>query len=504
MRVVTGEEMRQADHYAIEVLGMKEELLMENAGQATVHALKQIFPRLQTKKIAVLIGKGNNGGDGFVVARSLLDEGIDVDVWTVADSWTGAASYHHDLFLRCGYHYRCWDDLRANRDTSYDIWVDALLGTGMKGSLQSPYKEAVSLLNEAEGVVVSIDIPSGVSPNVGDMSSQPVQADHTITLEFPKCSAYLFPAREYYGKVHIAPIGLPRKASAELDVVRQLWTKEDVSRTLPIRRASSHKGEHGRGLLVGGSYQMPGAITLAANAAVSSGIGLLTTAIPSSILKIVANRVPESMFLPFSEDDTTELENRVDDFDAIAAGPGLGRSDRTKQIVKKLLREVKGPLILDADALYFLPELQNDMKARSSPLILTPHVGEMARLTMETVETVNRRRFFIARDFAIANQCYLVLKGPFTIVTTPTGDQYVNTTGNATLARGGTGDLLTGMILSFVSQLDDIGEAMMNAVYLHGLAADIALRENGSSQAIRTSEILHYLPLAFRSITSSS
>lgn len=502
MRVVTGEEMREADHYAIEVLGMKEELLMENAGQAVFSKLKKIVPTIETKKIAVFIGKGNNGGDGFVVARALLDEGADVDVWTVADSWQGAAKYHHDLFLRCGYEYRPWE-LFQNGEKQYDVWIDALLGTGMKGKLASPYKEVVSYLNEAKGVVVSIDIPSGVFANVGGVSTQSVEADYTITLEYPKCSAYLYPARQWYGEVHIVPIGLPRKATEQLKVVRKLWTRKDVCRTLPKRSASSHKGNHGKGLLVGGSHQMPGAIALSASAAVSSGIGLLTTALPSSILTAVASRVPESMFLPLPSDEMSE-ELDLSGYEAIAAGPGLGRSNETKQLVKKLLTEAKGPLILDADGLYFLPELKEDMKARKAPLILTPHAGEMARLTMETVENIQNHRFSIARDFAMEYHCYVVLKGPYTIVSTPTGKQYVNTTGNAALARGGTGDVLTGMILSLLLQSDVIEEAVINAVYLHGLAADIALEQLGSSHGIRTSDFLHYLPLAFRSITSSS
>ncbi|MFB4165173.1 NAD(P)H-hydrate dehydratase [Alteribacillus sp. JSM 102045] len=511
MQVVTGDEIRQVDRCAIEQIGMKEEVLMENAGRAAAQEVERLYKNLDQKKIAVLIGKGNNGGDGFVIARTLLEKGRDVDVWLLAEEnqWEGAALSHKRLFEATGYEGSSWSSAEHFLAKDYDIFIDAMLGTGISGELRSPYKEAATCLNEAAGEIIAIDIPSGIPAGEEEVPKSAVKADITITLHVPKCSAFLYPARAYYGEIKIVDIGLPNAAWKSVEVSKRIWTESDVRITLPKRKSSAHKGDHGKGLLVGGSLSMPGALSMTASACIYSGAGLLTTALPSSILSTISSNVPETMFLPLPEKDggiAGELigtDFTFETYDAVAAGPGLGREKGIKNLVRKLILDVKAPLLLDADALYYLPELAQEIKQRKEPIILTPHPGEMARLTGVSTSEVNKKRFDISRRYAQEYGCYLVLKGPFTIITTPYGEQYINTTGNEALARGGTGDILTGVTLGLLLQQETILSSLGNAVYMHGLTADLAVEQKHTSISMASSDLIYHLPLAFRTIVSS-
>ncbi|RSL29425.1 NAD(P)H-hydrate dehydratase [Salibacterium salarium] len=513
MQVVTGEEMRLIDRCAIDELGMNEEILMENAGRAAAQEIERLYAPWGDRKAAVLIGKGNNGGDGFVIARTLLETGYDLDVWllTDVDDFKGATRYHKDLYEQFGFTWSYWSvDNKTEIRESYDIIIDAMLGTGVSGELREPYNSVSLSLETTKADVVSIDVPSGVPSGEEAVPESAVKANTTITLQAPKCSAYLYPAKHYYGKLIVVDIGLPTKAmTSVLEERKQLWQEKDVRLTLPQRSPSSYKGSHGKGLLIGGSAAMPGAPTMAVSACIYSGAGLLTAAVPESILTSVSVTNPEVMLRPLPErsgqiaSEIISTDFAFESYDAVAAGPGLGRHQGTKAVVKKLLSDVDAPLLLDADALYYLPELEQLIKERRAPLILTPHPGEMARMAGVSISEVNKHRFTISRNFAEQHGCYLVLKGPFTIVTTPNGTQFVNTTGNEALARGGTGDILTGMVLGQLLQKDDLSSAISNAVYLHGLTADLAVKDDFHSYSMASSDLIRFLPLAFRSIVSS-
>ncbi|SFE79001.1 NAD(P)H-hydrate dehydratase [Alteribacillus iranensis] len=508
MQVVTGEEMKEVDRYAIESLGLKEELLMENAGRAVAEVIMEDHS-LQ-EKAAILIGKGNNGGDGFVVARVLIDHGMDVDVWLLADpnEFEGAACYHKEIYENLGREWKEWDASLCEMD-DYDVVIDAMLGTGVRGPLRPPYKEAVLAVNKGSADVISIDIPSGVPSESGKIPETVIYADTTVVIQAPKCSAYLYPATDCYGAIRTVDIGLRKVIENNVPIRRKVWTKNDVCHSLPHRIPNAHKGTHGKGLLIGGSKSMPGAVTLAASACLNSGAGLLTTAAPSSVMPVVHSQLPETMGMPLPEQggaiagDLMGMDFNTNPYQAVAAGPGLGREKTIKPLVRRLLTEVNAPLLLDADALYFLPELEQEVKARNAPLIITPHPGEMSRLTGEKTEKINNQRFTLSREFAMEKGCYLVLKGPHTIVTTPDGDQFINTSGNEALARGGTGDVLTGLILGLLLQGKETSASVMNAVYLHGLTADIAVKKSRQTYAMTASDFIHLLPLAFRSIISS-
>ncbi|MGY4691214.1 NAD(P)H-hydrate dehydratase [Salibacterium sp. K-3] len=512
MQVVTGNEMREMDRYTMQDLGMKEELLMENAGRAVAHALEKKYSASAGRKTAVLIGKGNNGGDGFVIARVLQERGWKIETLLLSDAeaFQGAACYHKDVFERSGFQWKYWNEGEISRiQSGYDLIVDAMLGTGVKGGLRSPFKEAAEALRESEATVAAVDIPSGVPSGEESVPEPVVQADVTITLQCPKISAYLHPAARFYGTVEIVDIGLPGLALDVQEGRKQLWRRQDAAQTLEKRESDAHKGSHGKGLLLGGSTTMPGALRMASKACLYSGAGLLTAAFPASAAAIPAGAPPELMMLPLpDEDGYVSPKIQVDDldpdaFDTAAAGPGMGRGSGAGKIVKQLVEQTKVPLLLDADALYFLPELVHALQQRRSPVVLTPHPGEMARLAGVSVQEVSRRRFSLSRETAALYNSCIVLKGPHTIVTMPDGRQFVNTTGNEALARGGTGDILTGIILGMLMQQQDMQPAVSNAVYLHGLAADLAVEHDFDSYAMASTDIISYLPSAFRSILSS-
>ncbi|SFL50416.1 NAD(P)H-hydrate dehydratase [Salibacterium qingdaonense] len=512
MQVVTGEEMREMDRHAMDDLGMKEELLMENAGRQAAHALEKKSAPAAGMKTAVLIGKGNNGGDGFVLARVLQEKGWNVDTLLLsdADAFQGAALYHKDLYERCGFTWEYWSEKKSERiRKEYTLIVDAMLGTGVKGELRQPFKEAADVLKKAEGTVAAVDIPSGVPSGEDPVPETAVQADVTITLQCPKISAYLQPASRFYGEVEAVDIGLPGKALRKEREKKQLWTGQDAAGTLERRSGDAHKGDHGRGLLIGGSAAMPGAIQMASKACLYSGAGLLTAAFPSSAAAVPAGAPPEVMMLPLQEENgyfSREVQTddlSADAYDAVAAGPGMGRGKGAEVLVKQLVEQAEGTLLLDADALYFLPEHIEALQQRRQPVVLTPHPGEMARLAGVSVGEVTQRRFSLSRETAVRYNCCIVLKGPHTLVTMPDGTQTINTTGNEALARGGTGDILTGMILGMILKAQEIQPAVSNAVYLHGLAADLAVQHEFDSYAMASTDIISYLPPAFRSIISS-
>lgn len=512
--MVTGEEMRQIDRYAIEEIGLKEELLMENAGQAFVNEITSLLDK-KTAKIAVLIGAGNNGGDGFVISRSLLEKGYHVDVWLIPplEKVKGTARYHMDVYLKSGFGLISYHTI-ANEGfmqqlTNYTHVVDALLGTGFKGTLRSPYKEIIEQVNRSNCSVFSVDLPSGITADGTDVETLvAIKASHTISFQCPKLSSFIYPSREYYGNLSIVDIGIPKLAVVKVSSKRHLWTEEDVTRTLPVRRPSSHKGSHGKGLIIAGSKSMTGAPILTTRACHRLGAGLVTLATPCSAHPAIASQLIEATFhlcpSKNGEIDDLNISNDVLEkrYDAIAIGPGLGRNNNGF-FIEALIKGYHKPLIIDADGLYYLKNFLPELLARKEATILTPHLGEFAYLTNESIEMIEKNRFQLSKEFAKKYGVYLVLKGPYTIVTTPEGHQFINATGNASLAKGGTGDVLTGMLLALIMQQTDVQMAISNATFLHGRAADY-LTENGwSSLSVVASDLVNVMPQVLDQLQSS-
>lgn len=499
LHAVTAKEMYEIDRCAIEEIGLPGTLLMENAGQSIV---REIVPWLALdQRIAILIGSGNNGGDGFVIARQLLSKGYKVDALLIPskEKIKGDARKHMEWFEASGYTVRPFND--QNDLKKYSVLIDTMLGIGFKGELRQPYRDIIEACNDHECLKVAIDIPSGISADGGYECKTAFKANITVTLQSPKLSAFSYPEASYYGELIVADIGIPVKAYKGIPQ-RKIWGASDVKGTLPIRNPNSHKGNHGKGLIIAGSVEMTGAPVLTARAAHRSGAGLLTAAVPASTHSIIASHLVESTFSVWPDSEggfNGEIPIDLSSFNGLTIGPGIGRSEGARVLVREVVSETSVPLVIDADGLYHLSTCLNLLKGnREGPVIVTPHMGEMSRLTGLPISEIEANRFEISKRFAMEFGVYVVLKGPYTLITTPDGKQFVNTTGNSALAKGGSGDVLTGIILGLVLQSEKVEEALCNAVYIHGKAADQLVETTHSSMDVLASDIIETLPSIFR------
>lgn len=490
MHVVSREEMQAVDRYTIEQIGLEGPLLMENAGRAV---FTELVPDVKPgEKIVLVIGKGNNGGDGFAVARLLLDSPARSSVWLLPEESRikGDAAVHKNAFLKAGgkVHMILQDKAAFSREVSgADLIIDALLGTGVHGAPYPEYLEVIRLINASAARVVSVDLPSGVPADGGTFAHPAVHAAETLTLHCPKLAQFVQPAARFFGTVRVLPIGIPARADAHAEVKRSVRTELEVRRTLPRRDPFSHKGTHGRGLIIAGSGQMSGAAFFSAKAALRSGIGLLKLSVPETVRPVIAAQLPEVMYMPRNTLDLSDLSG-------IAIGPGLGREEEKGQLVRQVLEADHCPCVIDADGIYHLSKMKDLLLKRKNPVVLTPHPGEMAMLAGLSVAEIEADRFHVSEQFAGKYGVYLVLKGKYTIITAPDGRQIVNPTGNAALAKGGSGDVLTGIVFAFLLQHQDLMDAVSNAVYLHGALADDLVRTDHSQLDVLASDLIDRIP----------
>jgi len=494
MRVLNTQQMREADRQTIDDIGIPSVVLMENAGRQAVAAMEAAFDDLASSKVGVLCGRGNNGGDGFVVARTLAQRGIEAAVYllgSVADV-RGDARTHLEILGRVGVtvvevtNAQEWE-LHFSEVSECDLIVDAIVGTGFHGPLTGLLETVVADVNGLGVPVVAIDLPTGVSADSHEVDGEAIEATMTVTLAAPKLPLILPPADAYGGDLVIADIGIPGAVLDELDGPwLELLTRERMRELVPARAGDSHKGDFGRVLVIAGSLGRTGAAHLAATGALRSGAGLVTIATPRSCLPILAAMAPEYMIEGLEETSSGAVDfgavDRVLDFkaDVIAIGPGLGQDPSTAAFVQAVVERSGVPLVLDADALNaFTGDPERLLGRDGVDVIITPHPGEMARLLNLSIEQVQADRLDRARDFATAHRCHVVLKGHRTVIAGPEGRSFVNLTGNAGMATGGTGDLLTGMIAAWFAQILDAEAACKLAVYLHGTAGDLAEADEG-------------------------
>jgi NAD(P)H-hydrate epimerase len=506
MRILNALQMREADRRTIDDIGIPSLVLMENAGRQVVAAMESAFKDLTDQRIAILCGKGNNGGDGFVVARTLHQRGIDVSAFVVgrvADI-KGDARINLEILGRLGITVveitdeGQWE-LHFSEIADHDLIVDAMFGTGLKSALSGIYETIIADINASPLPVVSIDMPSGMSADTHDLIGDCIDATMTVTLGAPKLSLVLPPAEEKSGDVVIADIGIPAAVIDELDEPRiELLTRDRIRALVTPRAADAHKGDFGRVLIVGGSRGKTGAAVLAALGALKSGSGLVTVATPASLLPIVASHAPEYMTEGLDETAAgtvafSAAETAMGlDADVVVVGPGLGRNDAVTRFVRELLEKGETPLVLDADALNACAEEPAALVGREGrDLIITPHPGEMARLVGCAVEDVQSDRLGIARDFATRHKLYVVLKGYRSLIATPNGNVFVNPTGSPGMATGGTGDVLAGMLGAWLAQLLDAEAACRLAVYAHGAAGELADADQGEVSMTATDLVDH-------------
>jgi NAD(P)H-hydrate epimerase len=494
MRVLNTEQMREADRRTIEDIGLPSIVLMENAGRQTVAAMEAAFDTLGSSRVAVLCGRGNNGGDGFVVARTLTQRGVEAVVFLLGSvaEVKGDARTNLEVLGRIGLtvieitNAQEWE-LHFSEISECDVIVDAILGTGFRGRLTGLLETVVADVNELGVPVVAIDLPTGTSADSAEIAGEAVEATMTVTLGAPKIPLVFPPADTHAGDLVIADIGIPLPLFDELEgPYLELLTRDRMRGILPRRPEESHKGDFGRVLIVAGSFGKTGAAHLAALGALRSGAGLVTIATPRSCVPILASMGPEYMTLPLEETPAGTVDfaalDRVLDLqaDVIAVGPGLGQEPSTAAFVHGLLERSGVPLVVDADALNAFAGEPERLAGRDGvDIVITPHPGEMARLLNLGIEAVQQDRLGRARDFATAHKLHVILKGHRTIVAGPEGRAFVNLTGNPGMATGGTGDLLTGMTAAWLAQLLDAEAACKLSVYLHGAAGDLAEGDEG-------------------------
>lgn len=490
MYLVNAQQMREMDRFAMEEIGIPGIVLMEAAGQAVVREVEERYAGAQ---VVVLAGHGNNGGDAFVVSRHLANMGYQVMTWFTGqeDRMGGDCSIAYRALAKSRYPIKKldnsnWDLLSYDLEHA-DLIIDGLLGTGIQGPLREPMGKMIQLINKQKrGTILSIDIPSGVNADNGEVVGIAVEADVTVTFAYPKWGQYLFPGASYCGELLIRDISIPSWVGKELKLSSYLLQEEQVSRNIPKRRRHSHKGSYGHVLIISGCESYIGAPGLAAMGAIRSGSGMVTLAIPESIQAMVAGNVQEAVYWlwpetkgSFAEDSWKVLSDRKGSYDFVVVGPGIGLAAGVEWL-QAVIRNSSGPLLLDADALNLLSKDLSIIKGRQD-VILTPHPGEMARMLGVTVQDVERNRPQVALKFAREHQVYLILKGTYPIIATPHGVCYVSPRGSSSLAKGGSGDVLSGMIASFVNQTGNILSGILLAVYIHGMAGEFMDEFSGAA-----------------------
>jgi ADP-dependent NAD(P)H-hydrate dehydratase / NAD(P)H-hydrate epimerase len=501
MRVLNTQQMREADRRTIDDIGIPSVVLMENAGRQAVAAMEAAFEGIAQSRVGVLCGRGNNGGDGFVVARTLIQRGIETIVFllgSVSDV-RGDARTNLEILGRIGLtvvevtNAQEWE-LHFTEVSECDLLVDAMLGTGFSGQITGLLETVIADVNDLAVPVVAIDLPTGLSADSHQTDGSAIVAAMTVTLAAPKIPLVLPPADKHAGDLVIADIGIPLPLLDELEgPYVELLTRERMRELVSVRAPESHKGDFGRVLIVAGSLGKTGAAHLAALGALRSGAGLVTVAAPRSCVPVIASMAAEYMTIALDETPEGTIDfaalDRVLDVaaDVIAVGPGLGTEPSTAAFVQGLVERAGVPLVLDADALNAFSGDPDRLIARDGiEMVITPHPGEMARLMNVAVDAVQQDRLGAARDFAAAHKLHVVLKGHRTVVAGPENRSFINLTGNAGMATGGTGDVLTGMIAAWFAQLLDPEAACKIAVYLHGSAGDLAESDEGEVSLIAT------------------
>ena len=518
MYILGREEMQAMDRYTMDEIGLPGVVLMENAGaRVTEEILRHVH--VHQKSALILAGSGQNGGDGFVIGRRLIEAGWDVHVCLLAPPHKikGDARVHFQVYVKRDFPLSVIDDDRLpelrTKIEETPVIIDAMLGTGIRGKTREPYAQVIRWLNRhAEGKeIIAVDIPSGVCSNTGQVEGEAVRATRTVTFVCPKKGFFLPPGMTYVGEWKAVDISVPPSLVRTLHFdAPRLSTPQKVREALPKRVKHGHKGTFGHVFIVGGSQHFVGAPVFSARAALKSGAGLVTMAVPDVIYTQVSSSFPSAMFQPwetqngfFAAHTANGIRQSLSNYDAVVVGPGLGRWDDGSAWMEQLLsKPLRRPLVLDADGLYHVASHKALLARQNAPIIVTPHPGEMARLLKTTVQAIETNRLQVAKDLAREHQVYVLLKGYRSIIAAPDGEVWVNPTGNDALATGGSGDVLAGILASFLAQGAAPLEAMIAAAYLHGFTAEQLSRQN-SAYSITVEEIIAGFGQALKSFVSA-
>ncbi len=524
MKILTAAQMADVDRLTTEIYGVPSLLLMENAGRSVAEEIVKTCAGVERKRVLVFCGKGNNGGDGFVVARHLALRGCDLQILLFCDPayLKGDPLTNWQIVQAAGIPSTILPTPSLARALlrklePADVVVDALFGTGLSKPVGPEFRPAVDWINRqsAKALVAAVDIPSGLFANSGEVPGVAVKAHLTVTFTALKPALVLRPAADHAGRVTVAAIGSPQALLENPEHLLDLVDATLARRALPPRERDSHKGTYGHLFVVAGSRGKSGAALMTGLAALRSGAGLVTLWLPKRLQRDVVGKVPELMteFLPETAAGTSDragaeqVLRRLGDAHALVVGPGLTQEEGTRGLVRELVKRSRLPVVLDADGINAFAQHPEDLcNEEGSPIIITPHPGEMARLIGSTISRVQKDRIQVAASCARSHGCFAILKGYQTVIASPSGRILINSTGNPGMATGGTGDILAGMVGRFVAawyrrfhgaDRDALVEHLAAAVYLHGLAGDIAASEKGEESLIAT-DLVDYLPGAFR------
>ncbi len=507
---MTREQIREYDRIAIEDLKMPGPVLMENAGRGIAREAAAMAPN--GKVISILAGPGNNGGDGFVIARHLLNMGYTVKTFVAVPTKKikGDALVNYkvlegmDASIIDVSTEKCATDLETALRHS-GLVVDALLGTGVSRDVEGHLATLIDTINRAGVPVLAVDIPSGLDADSGRPWGTCVKATATCTLGHRKRGLVLFPGVDLAGELTVVPIGVPGSVSEQAGIDGRVIAEEDVRGFLQKRRVDSHKGTFGHLLIVAGASGKTGAAALAGKAAMRSGAGLVTIgttaraqpSVEAKCSEVMVTSLMERTDAPLTERATKRIEGLLDGKQAVALGPGLTTAKGISALAMRLLQMLEVPAVVDADGINILAKDPTGAGRISAPMVFTPHPGEMARLTNKTVHAVQADRIGVAREASKWHQVVIVLKGAHTVIAVPDGRVFVNPTGNAGMASGGMGDVLTGVIGAFLSQKLTPLEAALLGTYVHGLAGDRASDQTGLL-ALTASDVIEELPRIYR------
>ena len=516
MIVVTSQEMREMDRLTIQKYGVPSLVLMERAGEDVTKALLNSFGKVAKGGVLVVAGKGNNGGDGLVVARHLKKKRIPCEVVLLARK--GELSNDAAKNLRSYLKVKGKINevtpgslaLLSQRLKGKRLIVDAILGTGLKKEVRGLYAEAILMINASGLPVVAVDIPSGLDSDSGKPLGPAIQAEMTVTLGYPKLGQVIYPGLSYVGDLVVSDIGIHPQAVEEVRPRTELLEEKDIQWLIPTREPDTHKGTYGHLLVMAGSRGKTGAAILACRAAMRVGSGLVTLAAPRSLNDVFASSMLEVMTEPLRENSEEEIEplndrgwrNLLDRKNALLFGPGIGVKDSARSALRWLLRYLEIPWVIDADGLNNLAAEVELLRHAKTPPILTPHPGEMARLLGKDTATVNQDRVGVARSFARDYRCHVVLKGARTVIATSDGEVYINTTGNPGMASGGMGDVLAGILAGFLAQGFNVEDVLKLGVFLHGFVGDQAAESTGEIGMI-ASDVLESLPQGIRKLSEA-
>lgn len=515
MRLVTSSEIQEMDRLTIQEVGIPGAVLMENAARGAARIFLEHFAPPRDSSLVVLCGRGNNGGDGYGVARYLRDAGLRVTVIVLAESdkISGDALLNLRIIRRLGidilevHRQEEWAGVQGIIEGCHYI-IDGILGTGLNSPVKGFYRHVITEINGLGKPVTAIDIPSGLSADTGQIMGVAVRADLTVTFGFPKVGQLTFPGAGLVGRLVRVDIGIPRAVSEQIPETHRLTEPRDFRELLAPEPSDIHKGSRGHLLVLAGSVGKTGAATLTCLAALRAGAGLVTLGIPRSLNGIMEEKLTEAMTFPLPETTNGSISLKAEEEilrllqgkSALALGPGLSTDEETASLIRRIVAAGPVPMVIDADGLNAISQDPGSLGHCRGRTVLTPHPGEMGMLTGFDTARIQADRIGITTDFSRRYGCILLLKGARTLIRGEDGPLYVNPTGNPSLASGGSGDVLTGLIGGFLARGRPPLEAAIAGAYLHGLAADL-LAEKRGQVGILAGELLDFIPSVMTSLS---